>query len=98
MRRDLCAGDRAGLRAGEAARRDFDVFLRRPATHRNAVWEADHVQAPVEVDVGDGHLVKLWVTWFVDVSSNAVCGTAVTASAASRESVLAAPRAAPAPS
>ena len=59
--RDLVPGDRAGLRGGEAARRAHDVFLARPRVHRNEVWEADHVQAPVEVDV-EGRLVKPWVT------------------------------------
>jgi putative transposase len=37
------AGDRAGLAGGEHARRAYDVFLQRPGTHRNAVWEADQV-------------------------------------------------------
>ena len=90
--RDLSAGERAGLRKGEHAARAFDVFLRRPAAYRNAAWEADHVEAPVEVDV-EGRLVKPWVTWFVDCAANAVCGTAVTAGPPSREPVLAALRA-----
>ena len=91
--RDVLPGDRAGLRGGEPARRAHDVFLARPKVHRNAVWEADHVQAPVEVDV-EGRLVKPWVTWFVDVGTDAVCGTAVTAGPASSESILAALRSA----
>lgn len=91
--RDLLPGDRAGLAGGERARRAFDVFLQRPRTHRNAVWEADHVQAAVEVDV-EGRLVKPWVTWFVDAGTNVVCGTAVTPGPASRESILAGLRAA----
>jgi len=91
--RDVLAGDRAGLAAGERARRAYDVFLQRPGTHRNAGWEADDVEVPVEVDAG-GRLVKPWVTWFVDAGTNAVCGTAVTPGAPSRESILAALRAA----
>jgi putative transposase len=91
--RDVLAGDRAGLAGGERARRAYDVFLRRPGTHRNAVWEADHVEAPVEVDAA-GRLVRPWVTWFVDAGTNAVCGTAVTPGAPSREPILAALRAA----
>ena len=87
------AGDRAGLAGGERARRAFDVFLARPRTHRSAVWEADHVQAAVEVDV-EGRPLKPWVTWFVDAGTNVVCGTAVTAGSASRESILAGLRAA----
>lgn len=91
--RDLAAGDRAGLAGGERARRAYDVFLRRPPTRRNQVWEADHVEAPVEVHVED-RLVKPWVTWFIDVGTDAVCGTAVTPGAPSRESILAALRSA----
>ena len=91
--RDVLAGDRAGLAGGERARRAYDVFLQRPGMHRNAVWEADHVEVPVEVDAG-GQLVRPWVTWFVDAGTNAVCGTAVTPGAPSRESILAALRAA----
>ena len=52
--RDVLAGDRAGLAGGERARRAYDVFLQRPGTHRNAVWEADHVEVPVEVEAGAG--------------------------------------------
>lgn len=59
VRRDLTAGERAGLRRGERERRKFDVFLERPPSYRNAAWEADHVEAPVEVEV-DGRLVKPW--------------------------------------
>jgi putative transposase len=91
--RDVLPGDRAGLRDGEPARRAHDVFLTRPRAHRNAVWEADHVQAPVEVDV-EGRLVKPWVTWFVDVGTDAICGIAVTPGPASSESILAALRSA----
>jgi putative transposase len=91
--RVLTPGDRAGLRRGEGARRQYDVFLQRPATHRNAVWEGDHVEAPVEVDVA-GRLVKPWVTWFIDVATNVIAGVAVTAGPASRESILATLRAA----
>jgi len=91
--RDVLAGDRAGLAGGERARRAHDVFLQRPGTHRNAVWEADHVEVPVEVEAR-GRLVKPWVTWFVDAGTNVVCGAAVTPGAPSRESILAALRAA----
>jgi len=93
VRRDLTPGERAGLRKGERERRKFDVFLQRPPSSRNAVWEADHVEAPVEVEVG-GRLIKPWVTWFVDACHNAIAGTAVTPGAPSRESILAALRAA----
>ncbi len=47
----------------------------------------------MDVDAA-GQLVRPWVTWFVDAATNAVCGTAVTPGAPSRESILAALRAA----
>jgi putative transposase len=93
IRRDLSPGERAGLQRGERARRGYDVFLMRPATHRNAAWEADHVEAPVEVAL-DGRWVKPWVSWFVDAATNVVCGVAVTPGFPSRESILTAIRAA----
>jgi putative transposase len=89
--RGVLAGDRAGLGGGERARRTHDVFLQRRGTHRNAAWEAGHVEVAVEVDAG-GRLVKLWVTWLVDAAANVVCGAAVTPGAAPRESILAALR------
>src|SRR5579884_3006693 len=92
IRRDLTRGDRAGLSKGERARRKHDVYLRRPPVHRNAVWEGDHVQAPVEVDV-DGELRKPWITWFVDCGTNVLPGVAITPGYPSREAVLTALRA-----
>jgi putative transposase len=93
IRRDLSPGERAGLRGGERARRKYEVFLARPGTHRNAVWEADHVEAPVQVGL-DGRLVKPWVTWFIDTCHDVVCGLAITPGFPSRESILVALRAA----
>ncbi|MFJ7593001.1 hypothetical protein ACIQZO_37630 [Streptomyces sp. NPDC097617] len=57
------------------------------------MWEADHVQAPVLVDV-EGVARRPWVTWFVDCASNTIMGVAVPPGHPSRESVLAALRAA----
>ncbi len=93
VREALSPGDLAGLRKGERAARAHDVFLRRPPSHRNAAWEGDHVEASVEVDV-DGQLMKPWVTWFIDCATNVVPGVAVTPGPPSRESILAALRAA----
>ncbi|MFJ3861506.1 Mu transposase C-terminal domain-containing protein [Streptomyces sp. NPDC090085] len=93
IRRDLTAGERAGLAGGERAARKHDVFLSRPRGWRSQVWEADHVQAPVLVDV-EGTVRRPWVTWLVDCATNAVMGIVVTAGYPSRESVLAALRAA----
>ncbi|WP_189960080.1 Mu transposase C-terminal domain-containing protein [Streptomyces alanosinicus] len=93
VRRDLTAGERAGLARGPEAARAHDVFGRRPRLWRNHTWEADHVQAPLLVDA-DGELVRPWVTWFIDVATKAITGTAVTPGHPSRASILAALRAA----
>jgi putative transposase len=93
IQRDLTAGERAGLVAGERAARKHDVFLTRPRGYRNQVWETDHVQAPVLVDI-DGQARRPWITWFVDCATNAIAGLAVTPGHPSRESVLAALRSA----
>ncbi|WP_435863867.1 transposase [Streptomyces tendae] len=93
IRRDLTPGERAGLAGGERAARKHDVFLARPRGWRNQVWETDHVQAPVLVDV-EGKARRPWVTWFTDCATNAITGVAVTPVHPSRESVLAALRSA----
>lgn len=41
--------ERAAWSEGERARRSVDVYLRRPASYRNQVWEADHKQLPILV-------------------------------------------------
>ncbi|MFI0908675.1 Mu transposase C-terminal domain-containing protein [Streptomyces sioyaensis] len=91
LRRDLTPGDRAGLAHGEAARRAFDVFGKRPAEHRNAAWEGDHKCVPVKVWVED-ELAQPWVTWFIDCARKVIMGVAVTPHAPSRDAVLAALR------
>ncbi|MGA5843184.1 Mu transposase C-terminal domain-containing protein [Streptomyces pseudogriseolus] len=93
IRRDLTPGERAGLAGGERAARKHDVFLARPRGWRNQVWETDHMQAPVLVDV-EGKARRPWITWFTDCSTNAITGLAVTPGNPSRESVLAALRSA----
>ncbi|WP_413777868.1 transposase [Streptomyces sp. AM8-1-1] len=91
VRRDLSAGERAGLKGGEAARRRFDVYGKRPPTHRNACWEGDHKRIPVRVDV-EGQPVCPWVTWFIDVATKAIVGVAVTPHEPARDAVLGALR------
>ncbi|MET9519946.1 Mu transposase C-terminal domain-containing protein [Streptomyces sp. NPDC002994] len=91
LRRDLAPGDRAGLAQGEAARRAFDVFGKRPPGHRNEAWEGDHKCVPVRVWVED-ELVQPWLTWFIDCARKVVMGLAVTPHAPSRDAVLAALR------
>ncbi|GAA4119884.1 Mu transposase C-terminal domain-containing protein [Streptomyces hundungensis] len=93
IRRDLTPGQRAGLAGGERAARKHDVFLARPRGWRNHVWETDHMQVPVLVDV-DGRARRPWITWFTDCATNAITGVAVTPVHPSRESVLAALRSA----
>ncbi|WP_435863888.1 Mu transposase C-terminal domain-containing protein [Streptomyces microflavus] len=93
IRRDLTPGERAGLAGGERAVRKHDVFLARPRGWRNKVWETDHMQAPVLVDVA-GKPRRPWITWFTDCATNAITGVAVTPVYPSRESVLAALRSA----
>jgi transposase len=93
LRRDLDPGERAGLAGRERAARKHDVFLARRRGWRNQVWETDHVQAPVLVDV-EGTARRRWITWFTDSATNAITGLAVTPGYPSRESVLAALRSA----
>lgn len=93
IRRDLSPGERAGLAGGKRAARKHDVFLARPRGWRNQVWETDHMQAPVLVDV-EGRARRPWITWFTDCATNAITGVAVTPVHPSRESVLAALRSA----
>ncbi|MEU0029740.1 hypothetical protein [Streptomyces sp. NPDC006335] len=63
-----------------------DIFGKRAASWRNCVGEADHVQARLLVDA-DGDLVRPWVTWFIDIATKVITGTAVTPGVPSRTSV-----------
>ncbi|MEU9919275.1 Mu transposase C-terminal domain-containing protein [Streptomyces sp. NPDC051001] len=93
IRRDLTPGERAGLAGGERAARKHDVFLARPRGWRNKVWETDHMQVPVLVEI-EGRARRPWITWFTDCATNAITGVAVTPVHPSRESVLSALRSA----
>ncbi|MFD4950432.1 hypothetical protein [Streptomyces sp. NPDC058451] len=64
------------------------MFLPRPHPWRNQVWETDHMQVPVLVEV-DGTARRPWITWFTDCPTNVITGIAVTPGDPSRESVLA---------
>ena len=74
----LTRGQRAGLRAGERARREFDAYLRWEPEARNDVWEADHKQLDIDVVVraADGP-VRPWLTLFVEGFSRVVPGWAL---------------------
>ncbi|MGA5142987.1 Mu transposase C-terminal domain-containing protein [Streptomyces azureus] len=91
VRQDLSAGERAGLRSGETGRRRYDVYGKRPPTHRTACWEGDHKRIPVRVEV-EGQAVCPWVTWFIDVATKVIVGVAVTPHESARDAVLAALR------
>ncbi|MFF4234032.1 Mu transposase C-terminal domain-containing protein [Streptomyces sp. NPDC001820] len=89
--RELDPGHRAGLRGGEPARRRYDVYAQRPRGDRNDAWEADHKQADVWVNI-NGERRKPWITWFVDCSTDGICGMAITPQTPSREGILVALR------
>ncbi|MGW2786655.1 Mu transposase C-terminal domain-containing protein [Streptomyces populi] len=91
VNRELSAGQRAALRGGEKARRRHDVHRLRPHGHRNDVWEADHVEASVWVNV-DGRRSKPWITWHIDHATAVICGLAITPHTPSRDAILAATR------
>ncbi|MFI9833759.1 transposase family protein [Streptomyces sp. NPDC051913] len=91
VHRELSPGQRAALAGGERARRRHDVHRLRPHGHRNEVWETDHVEASVFVNV-DGRRRKPWITWFVDHATCVITGLAITPHHPSQESVLAAAR------
>jgi putative transposase len=74
----LTPGQRAGLRAGENARREFDAYLRWEPEGRNDLWEADHKQLDIEVRAqGFDRPVRPWLTLFVEAYSRVVPGWAL---------------------
>ena len=76
--RALTPGQRAGLRAGERARREFDAYVRWEPEARNDLWEADHKQLDIDVRAGGFERpVRPWLTLFVEAYSRVVPGWAV---------------------
>ncbi len=74
----LTPGQRAGLRAGELARREYDAYLRWEPEARNDLWEADHKQLDVDVRAqGFERPVRPWLTLFVEAYSRVVPGWAL---------------------
>ncbi|MDE3721400.1 DDE-type integrase/transposase/recombinase [Nocardiopsis sp. N85] len=73
----LTAAERALWREGENARRDADVYLSRPPSVRNQVWEADHKQLPVLVLPPRGGAVRPWMTTIIDDATRALVGWSI---------------------
>ncbi|OOC52444.1 MULTISPECIES: Mu transposase C-terminal domain-containing protein [Nocardiopsis] len=65
-------------RSGENARRNADVYLTRPPSVRNQVWEADHKQLPILVMPPRGAPVRPWMTTVLDDATRALVGWAIT--------------------
>ncbi|MFJ4031496.1 Mu transposase C-terminal domain-containing protein [Streptomyces griseoluteus] len=83
----LDPGTRAGLIAGEDARRSKDLHPRRQRGKRNDAWEGDDKTCNIRVRL-DNRAVTPHVTWWADHSTGAICGLAVTPHAPSRDAVL----------
>ncbi|MEV0633267.1 Mu transposase C-terminal domain-containing protein [Nonomuraea wenchangensis] len=75
--RALLPAERAGWSSGEQARREADVYLVRPAAHRNQIWEADHKKLPILVLPPRGPAVCPWLTTIVDDGTRALLGWAL---------------------
>ena len=74
----LTPGQRAGLRAGERERREYDAYLRWEPEARNDLWEADHKQLDIDVRAqGFERPVRPWLTLFVEAYSRLVPGWAL---------------------
>ena len=82
-----------GLRHGQCAARRYNVHGQEIFDHRNQVWEGDHVQASVWVNV-DGRPAKPWITWFIDGKTKIIPGMAITPGFPNSGSIMAATRAA----
>lgn len=92
--RELSVAERASAGGGEKARREHGLYLRYEASHRNAVWQADHTQLPLlVVPPGGRREHRPWVTLFIDDFSRAIMGWAISLRPSSGE-VLAALRSA----
>jgi putative transposase len=67
----------AGVRGGERARRAKLVYLQRPATFRNQVWEGDHKNLPILLLPPRGKALTPWVTMFIDDATRVITGWAI---------------------
>lgn len=75
--RELTPAEVAAWRADEHARRDAEVYLTRPATPRNRVWELDHKDLPILVLPPRGPAVRPWLTSVVDDGTRGLLGWAI---------------------
>ena len=76
--RELTPGERGAAVDGVDGRRRHEVYLRWDPVKRNAVWEADHKELPVQVTPPRGtRPVKPWVTMFIDGFSRLIMGWAL---------------------
>ena len=79
LNRALTPQQRAYARRGLPGARVATVYLCRPVSGRNDVWESDHLQLPVEVRVPRStRLARPWLTSFIDDASRLVMGWALT--------------------
>ena len=70
--------ERAYAVSGSDGQRRYTLSLRWEPEYRNALWEADHKEIPVEVLPPRGSkLIRPWVTVFLDARTRAVMGYAV---------------------
>lgn len=74
---ELTAAFAAGVTSGERARRSRLVYLQRPASSRNQVWEGDHKNLPILVLPPRGKAVTPWVTMFIDDATRVITGWAI---------------------
>lgn len=75
--RELTPAELAAWRTGDEGRRAASVYLTRPATGRNVVWELDHKQLPVLVLPPRGPAVCPWLTSVIDDGTRALVGWAI---------------------
>ena len=74
----MTPGERAYWASGEAGRRAADVYLQRPWTPRNQVWELDHKKLPILLLPRRGPAVKPWLTSVIDDGTRVLLGWAIT--------------------
>ena len=75
--RELTPAELAAWRTGEDGRRAASVYLTRPLTGRNVVWEMDHKQLPILVLPPRGPAVCPWLTSVIDDGTRVLVGWAI---------------------